>query len=375
MSLISTSTTIRQHRFHLLDALRGVAAILVVFHHAPPLFAAVQIKNAFLAVDFFFCLSGFVIAWSYDERLKAGLPPRQFFIMRLIRLFPLYLLGTLLAIVRSPLNPERMLTFHAVPLYYFASIAMALFFVPNFLPLNSTSALYPFNGPSWSLFYELVANMLYATLLRWKLNRIIFPLTMFFSFAFLTYTALHHESLEFGWFPREASQAFARVGFSFPLGVYLARFFRRHGTVSKHSYTVALISIGALVLALAVRTSWSMNSLFHLLFIAILSPMIVLFAARASLPDAATSACIVLGELSYPLYTLQVGLNLPRGGAMLAHFSPGRMHFLYCVYVALLSAICWAAGTYFDEPVRKRISTFLRKPAALSSRGDTGASS
>jgi peptidoglycan/LPS O-acetylase OafA/YrhL len=363
----------RHHRFHLLDALRGIAAILVVFHHAPPLFASMQIKNAFLAVDFFFCLSGFVIAWSYDERLSAGLPLQQFLTLRLLRLFPLYLLGTLLAILRSPLNPERVQIFHTFPLYYIASIVLALFFLPNFYAATTNSPLYPFNGPSWSLFYELVANMLYATLLRWKLNRIIFPLIMVFSLAFLSYTMLHNKSLEFGWFPHEALQAFARVGFSFPLGVYLARFFRRYGTTSKHSYLVALISIVALVLALSLRAWWAMNSFFHLAFIAILSPLIVLFAARVSLPRVATVVCIVLGELSYPLYTLQVGLNLPRGGAMLAHFSPGRMYFLYCTYVVVLSAICWAAGTYFDEPVRKRISALLRKPAALLSGSDTRA--
>ena len=367
MMRISDPTTMQHHRFHLLDALRGVAAVLVVFHHAPHLLGPLELKNAFLAVDFFFCLSGFVIAWSYDERLRAGLPLQQFLIMRLIRLFPLYLLGTLLVILRSPLSPEHMQVFHAVPFYYVISVVMALFFLPNFRSVTATTELYPFNVPAWSLFYELIANMVYAALLRWRLNRIIFPLIMACSFAFLSYTALHSQSLEFGFLPRDVPQALARVGFSFPLGVYLARFFRRYGTISKHSYLVAFISAGALALPLSLRTSWSLNSFFHLLFIAILSPVIILFAARASLPRTATIVCVVLGELSYPLYTLQAGFSLPRHGAILSRFSTGHAYLLFCAYVAVLSMICWAAGTYLDEPFRKRVSAMLRKPVASTS--------
>ena len=71
-----------RHRFHLLDALRGLAAMLVVTFHTPAqLKYFLNFPNSFLAVDFFFCLSGFVIAFSYEDRLKQSLSLRNFMVV------------------------------------------------------------------------------------------------------------------------------------------------------------------------------------------------------------------------------------------------------------------------------------------------------
>jgi len=65
--------TTRQH-FEILDGLRGVAAIAVVIFHFMEITIPDPknnfIAHAYLAVDFFFCLSGFVIAYAYDDRLS-----------------------------------------------------------------------------------------------------------------------------------------------------------------------------------------------------------------------------------------------------------------------------------------------------------------
>ena len=82
--------------FEVLDGLRGVAAIAVMlFHsyHAEGLF-----HNAWSAVDLFFLLSGFVIAYSSDEHLQHGMPATQFLLRRLIRLYPMIVLGTLVGV-------------------------------------------------------------------------------------------------------------------------------------------------------------------------------------------------------------------------------------------------------------------------------------
>ncbi len=97
----------KQH-FHILDGLRGIAALaVVVFHFMEwiiPDFTQNFIGHGFLAVDFFFCLSGFVIAYAYDKRLpQMGI--RAFFTSRLIRLHPLVIIGTLLGLLGLFLDP------------------------------------------------------------------------------------------------------------------------------------------------------------------------------------------------------------------------------------------------------------------------------
>jgi peptidoglycan/LPS O-acetylase OafA/YrhL len=90
----------KNHRFLFLDALRGIAALLIVLYHAPKyLGRALPHYSAFLAVDLFFVLSGFVIAFSYENRLLRGLSFRSFVAARLVRLYPVYLLGTVVGFV------------------------------------------------------------------------------------------------------------------------------------------------------------------------------------------------------------------------------------------------------------------------------------
>jgi peptidoglycan/LPS O-acetylase OafA/YrhL len=83
-----------RHQFVLLDGLRGVAALAVVVTHALYFFPPTPM--AYLAVDFFFMLSGFVLAHAYGERLRQGMTAGRFMAIRLIRLYPLYALGSAL---------------------------------------------------------------------------------------------------------------------------------------------------------------------------------------------------------------------------------------------------------------------------------------
>lgn len=86
-------------RFEILDGLRGVAAMIVVAFHLFETYSAGpahQILNhGYLAVDFFFILSGFVIGYAYDNRWDR-MTVWDFFKRRLIRLQPMVILGTLI---------------------------------------------------------------------------------------------------------------------------------------------------------------------------------------------------------------------------------------------------------------------------------------
>jgi peptidoglycan/LPS O-acetylase OafA/YrhL len=87
-----------------MDATRGIAAICVMFFHFSQRAGTAPFQpfpSGTIAVDYFFCLSGFVIAYSYGEKLDAGLPLASFLKLRLIRLYPMYILGTLIGIIAS----------------------------------------------------------------------------------------------------------------------------------------------------------------------------------------------------------------------------------------------------------------------------------
>ena len=85
--------------YNILDGLRGVAALMVVWFHVFEAFATShvdqRINHGYLAVDFFFVLSGFVIGYAYDDRW-GRMTYRDFFMRRLIRLHPMVVMGMLI---------------------------------------------------------------------------------------------------------------------------------------------------------------------------------------------------------------------------------------------------------------------------------------
>lgn len=86
-------------RYEILDGLRGVASVIVVLFHLLETYSAGPayqvINHGYLAVDFFFVLSGFVIGYAYDDRWNR-MTTWGFFKRRLVRLHPMVLMGTVL---------------------------------------------------------------------------------------------------------------------------------------------------------------------------------------------------------------------------------------------------------------------------------------
>src|SRR6202789_507832 len=95
-------TSSGKEQFEVLDGLRGSAALLIVTSHLFNYSFGFHgpwalVKHAYIAVDFFFALSGFVVAYAYDDRW-ARMTILEFFRIRLIRLHPLVLIGATLAL-------------------------------------------------------------------------------------------------------------------------------------------------------------------------------------------------------------------------------------------------------------------------------------
>jgi peptidoglycan/LPS O-acetylase OafA/YrhL len=341
-----------------LDALRGIAAIVVVFFHVPPMYRnGVNFPNSFLAVDFFFCLSGFVVAYAYEDRLMSTLSLRDYLAARFIRLYPLYALGTLAAIARSLVSSHFVHQVHSRS-GIATLIALALAVIPNFMVTAAGPAIFPFNFPSWSLFFEGVANLAYGVVLVRRIARLALPLLCLGSLVILTMVVLQSGTLDFGAARDGFSIGFARVAFSFLAGVLLFRLFRLHAASALPLWMTRLAAGAAVVLVpalLLLSTRWSQTGLFQLLTVALLFPALVYLGAHATLPASLNAACVLLGTMSYPLYMLHVPLMLPfespsasriftQHASVLPYFVPA--------FIACLVLISWIVGRSIDPPVR-----------------------
>lgn len=349
-----TAHSTQAHRFHLLDALRGILAVLVVFRHAPSfLTSAVQTKDIFLAVDFFFCLSGFVIAYAYDDRLRTKLRLRDFVVARVIRFYPTFLVGTLLAFAVT-LGPDHFLSHPHGGTIVLAALP-SLLFLPS-LPLASTILLFPLNMSSWTLFLELVVNLAYAVLIRSKVavkSVLIFVCTASWLVLALTPRALDSGSTWPGFVVGSA-----RMGLSFTLGVFLLNYWKklpRQGVLRRtRGLPTATLIVVILLAVILVPTPFSGQRAYQLFVMTVVLPALIFFGADIKLGRWGAIACAVLGDLSYPLYIVHYPLLAPLYGSHVTHLAE-RHHTLIAllvpVYIVSLAALAWALRAYFDAPL------------------------
>lgn len=211
--------------FVILDGLRGVAALAVVtFHFMEWVYEPGDnfIAHGFLAVDFFFCLSGFVIGYAYDDRIgKMGL--RAFFAARLIRLHPLVMLGSVLGLLAFLFDP-----FGGHPeLYSTGMIVLAFVSSMMLIPMPALADrsfnLFGFNAPAWSLLWEYIANIVYAFVLC-RLPRAVLLVVTIVSAVVLCSVAHRAGSLVGGWNGATFWDGGARVSYSFCAGLLIYRY-------------------------------------------------------------------------------------------------------------------------------------------------------
>ena len=154
----------------MLDGLRGFAALLVVLYHMPPYVQRwFYFPNSFLAVDFFFCLSGFIIAYSYERRILNDMSLADFSVARLIRLYPLYFLGSTLGLFSALIVTHAYSRNHLTPGELLTTIALSFLLLPNLGDVWANHNVFPLNGPAWSLFFELFANLGFWFMIRRRL--------------------------------------------------------------------------------------------------------------------------------------------------------------------------------------------------------------
>lgn len=283
--------------FPLLDGLRGVAALCVVIFHFSEMviwdYGKLWIGHGFLAVDFFFCLSGFVLGYAYDDRIaRMGLS--GFLKSRLIRLHPLVVFGAVLGLIAFYANPFGV-TLDYGPGKLALLFAASVFLVPYGAMHERGRNLFSLNAPSWSLFWEYIANLAFSIGL-YRMRRGFLAVFVVMSAALLGWTGHRAGNLSGGWSAHNFLDGGVRVAFSFPAGLLVYRMgFRLRTRLGFAALSVLLVLALALPYA---RGAWVREAAVIVVFF----PLLIALGAGAAVTPRVERLCRFSGDLSYPLY-------------------------------------------------------------------------
>ena len=365
-------TSSGKEHFEVLDGLRGSAAFLIVIFHAfnypfdfnPPLHL---MHHAYLAVDFFFGLSGFVVAYAYDDRWTR-MTTLQFFRIRLIRLHPLVLLAATLGLLGYLFDPfSKAMNHTAAPMLLLAYITSLLLLPspPVGGRLHETQAL---NGPAWSLMQEYLGNIAYALILR-RLRTTTLAIIFGLSGLLLIWTANTKGSLDGGWGYPEIWMAPLRLTVSFVMGLWV---YRIHDRIRFPKLGLLLLSI-VLVLCFQMPqfskvSGLSLNGFYDAACVLLLFPLVILCGAHSNAGAGMIKLCKFSGRLSYPLYITHIPfVYVLTGYSSTRHPSMDVTLIWIFSLIPLVILVAWIALKYFDEPVRAWLTRRYRTGRAFGS--------
>jgi len=371
-------------RYEVLDGLRGVAALMVIFFHCfktyIPKLGTQVINHGYLAVDFFFALSGFVIGYAYDDRW-GKMSTWGFFKRRLVRLHPMVIAGTVIGAALFFFGEhEGFPLISQSPGWKIAlCFVMGLLMIPTGprLDIRGWGETNSFNGPNWSLTFEYIGNILYGFVLR--------RLPTFVLIVLCTLSAVLTLDLTMGWdmwglFPEQKYDViggwsltpdqlyigFSRLLYPFLCGLIISRILPSYRNESNPSGSPFRVKGGFWWASLALVTIFSipqiggkscvMDGLFQAVSIILVFPLVVLLGAGSRTTDEfSTKACKFLGELSYPLYITHFPFMYMQMAWVGKH--PDALlwqHIMLNVGVVVMSIIlAWSVYKAYDIPVRE----------------------
>lgn len=358
--------------YPILDGLRGVAAIMVVWYHVFEGYANSRfdqiINHGYLAVDFFYILSGFVIAYAYDSRWNK-LSVKDFLARRVIRLQPMVVLG---ALIGGAIFYTQGCDWWDVSKVAVGSVVLStvlnMFMIPSTanIEVRGLGEGYPLNGPSWSLFFEYIGNIFYALFIHKFSNKALTIWTVVLGFA-LAYIALAGGTgdVAYGWQFNEIHfpLGLIRMLFPFSLGLLMYRVVRAGKIRGAFLWGSVLLVIALAVPRIGTESTLWANGLYDLFSIMILFPLIVYMAISDTIKHPVTmKVCKFLGDISYPLYIVHYPFiylyiawvknnNLP--------FSQSWPGALGVLFGSML--IAYVGTRVYDLPVRKYLMSLLRK--------------
>lgn len=356
---INTNLLQTKQHIQILDGLRGVAAISVVVFHfmefAVPDYQKSFIAHAYLAVDFFFCLSGFVIAYAYDNRLKE-IGTWTFFKLRLIRLHPLVIIGSVIGLLAFVFDPWSNLyakygTGQTV-LMFLGSCLM----IPYALIKERYFNNFHLNPPSWSLFWEYVANISYALLIIRLRNAILWVITLIAA-CLICYEAYTNHYIGVGWDGLTFWGGGARVLYSFLTGILV---YRCKWVIKSRLGFIGLSVL--LLIAFLIPFRPAVNYITDSVVVIVYFPLLIAIGAGTAVADKFNKLCKFFGDISYPLYMIHYPF-LWLLCSYMEKYKPTliTMTIVIIVGTPLLIGLAYMIMTYIDIPVRKLLKRRMER--------------
>lgn len=336
-----------------LDGFRGIAALCVVVYHFHHTMQTPQLlPHAWLAVDFFFMLSGFVLMHAYKDRLSGSMSFGSYFRLRVRRLWPLILLGSAIA-------PLPVIMYHPelagpAKLAVFTGLSSLLLPLPQLTAFGHTT--FPLNTPLWSLSFEMLANVAFGLWAVKPSRWVPLAVAALSLVAIVLFTSLGG-SLE-GAGPKSYAtflMGIPRIGLPFALGMLL---YKAQKPSIKFRGGFIVLSV-LLVAVFAVPPIGGMEAVYEVVVISLGFPLLILVTAKLVISKWVTKVCKFLADLSYPIYALHWPLLLIAGGV-----TNDRSPAFYAITILTICGLSWAALKLFDEPVRARLSARFKQRAS-----------
>lgn len=376
---MNTNLLVSKPRFEILDGLRGVAAIIVVLFHLFETYSkgpCHQILNhGYLAVDFFFILSGFVIGYAYDDRWAKGMTQWNFYKRRLIRLQPMIIMGSLIGAFWFFFGDAPFFSLVMKTPWWKVLIILILgclmFPTPPAMDIRGWQEINSLNGAQWSLLWEYIGNFLYAVFVR-RLSKV--GLTVFVAIAaFFTIDISFNLDMfgllagresssytmigGFGLSPQQIYIGMSRLLFPFFGGLLLYRLGLRI-RLKKYGFLWCSLAIAAILVWPHIGGDKPnvFNGAYCAAAIILLFPMIVCAGAGSPLEGKKTiKACKFLGAISYPLYITHYPMIYVQMKWAAEHAdAPLGTHIWVAVWIFIASiAVAYACLKVYDEPVRE----------------------
>ena len=413
MATVSTAFADSKKHYELLDGLRGVAALLVLWHHVFEGYAfagggQIQVVNhGYLAVDFFFILSGFVLSYAYDDRWGKSLSFGSFAKRRLIRLHPMVVMGALLGVLTFLLQGSVQWDgTHVATSAVMWALLLSMFMIPavpgGMREIRGNGEMFPLNGTNWSLFFEYIGNILYALFIRRLSTRWIRVLTILLGVLlalFSLFDVSGYNQLGIGWTLDAVNfvGGLLRMLFPFTLGMLISREFRecsedgqRRGGLFRPLYVRGSFWICTLILIVLFHIPYieariplcadgslsgsgffaaanfgalSLNALFELFCIMVVFPFVVVLGASGSMGGAKSQkVCNFLGDISYPLYAVHYPFMYLFYAYLIKNqvYTFGETWALALGVCALSILVAWLCLKFYDQPLRRWLSAKKR---------------
>ncbi len=340
--------------FESLDLVRGLAALVVLIYHVDFMFGLRHwlMHGGYLAVDLFFVLSGFVLSLTYGRGVASGaLSLRSYAIARIARLYPLFLVTTGVGfVVMTARYRSNYGSFDTVNLIKTGLVN--IFMVPSFVGLYDMKTSFPFNAATWSIFFEMVASLLFFFYFG-RASRMALIVVAVLAWLVLAATVAVFGTIDLGYASDNFIAGFPRVIFSFACGVLIQRAYAQNPWQCRASLFYGLLAVWlALVQA---RIFLETPIVFDLVLVTVVLPSLVAVGAGVALTGRARELAIFLGQTSYAVYLTQGSLIIAAAGV--SQFLLGRKIYdlapgVGFAFTALVVLIAYLTYRYFELPAR-----------------------